>query len=298
MKKILLNILIAGILASFSSCFDDPGTDIVWESALVEFEGATKLSPSSAVYIRFNDGTTARERLQVNLVGAQIDQPVTINFEVDQANTTAIEGVHYSMVSSGSIQIPAGDSFGFIEFDVLPDNFDETDEFTIAFNMTSVSVEGIDVSPNFSSVEHFMSITCPFTIFDYASIAGDYTVTSDGASTDPCPADNPNDDYVYTSTVTITLESETDDEAVYSLSEAFGGLYQVWYCDCYSYCFETSNTFTIDKATGEISGAFDSAFGPDKGFLINGQLNSCNGEFTINWTNVYGDNGSNTYVKQ
>ena len=60
--------------------------------------------------------------LQVNLIGPQQDQDLTASYAIDEENTTAVEGTHYSVPDGGSFTIPAGESFGQAVIQVLQDS--------------------------------------------------------------------------------------------------------------------------------------------------------------------------------
>jgi hypothetical protein len=60
--------------------------------------------------------------LQVNLIGPQQDQDLTVSYAIDQENTTAVEGENYSVPDGGSFTIPAGQSFGQAAIQVLQDD--------------------------------------------------------------------------------------------------------------------------------------------------------------------------------
>lgn len=61
--------------------------------------------------------TSGKVQLRVNLVAAQRGNAETLTFKVVPAETTAVAGTHYQ--TSGTLQIPANSSFGFIEVEIL-----------------------------------------------------------------------------------------------------------------------------------------------------------------------------------
>jgi hypothetical protein len=61
--------------------------------------------------------TSGTVQLRVNLVAAQRGNAETLTFKVIPAETTAVAGTHYQ--TSGTLQIPANSSFGFIEVQIL-----------------------------------------------------------------------------------------------------------------------------------------------------------------------------------
>jgi hypothetical protein len=143
---------------------------ILWEGELVEFEGA--IAGSSGLYLRVNDGNAVEDNLQINLVAAQRGTPVNITVAIVDSLTTAVAGVHYNDLSGGAVTIPANESFGFVNFEVLDDNIEPDDAFVIAYAITGGDVP---YSENYRVVEHAIQVVCPVEGF-----TGDYAVTSIG----------------------------------------------------------------------------------------------------------------------
>jgi hypothetical protein len=122
MKLYLKLFIVCGAL-TLGSCFDDPGTEIVWgKDAYLELDRAGQPNPTSTnTFQRLNNGTTYPLNVQVNLMGRPRDTDTNVTFEIE-AGSTAIEGVHYTKVTPGtSITIPAGQNIANIQFTVIAD---------------------------------------------------------------------------------------------------------------------------------------------------------------------------------
>jgi hypothetical protein len=142
MKRNYTYIILCAVMMFITACYDDPGTDIViGNEAYLELDRAGQPNPS--VSMEFNqdpDGTTAPQIMdvQVNILGRVQKTNVTAAFEVDPSST-AIAGVHYNVLTTGAVTIPAGSTSADIEIQVLPDGFDpdnDTAPWTLIFRLT------------------------------------------------------------------------------------------------------------------------------------------------------------------
>lgn len=102
----LLTISIVGLML-VTGCFSQE--DYVYSGPMqVEFKPA-------ASTVGDNSGL---QEITVQLIAEQQNSDLTINFHVDDAST-AVEGTHYNLVTSGSFTIPQNTSSGKIRVDVL-----------------------------------------------------------------------------------------------------------------------------------------------------------------------------------
>jgi hypothetical protein len=151
--------VVAGALL-VTSCFDDPGTDTVWGGeSFIELDRAGQASPVvSKVFDRLNDGTTFPLDVQVNVMGLPQSTAVNVTFEIDPAST-AVAGVHYNKLTSGNtLTIPAGASLANIAFEVLSDNINTGEVWTLIIKIT-----GGDLPlSNYVMATWQLRITCPF----------------------------------------------------------------------------------------------------------------------------------------
>ncbi len=131
------------------------------------------------------------------------------------------------------------------------------------------------------------SLSQTYNVSCLSDLGGTYSVISSGESTDPGPttSENPISNYPYT----ITLLDNGGGN--YTISDAFGGLYILWY-DIYGISEDTKGTFS--DVCGKISGAFDEPF--DSKVTYTGSVSST-GIISIEWENGYGDNGKMTLTK-
>ncbi len=175
-----------------TSCFDDPGTDIIYEGASVEIQEATTASGIRVgkAYDRLNDGVPKKDSIRINLVGAHRSSAVNVSFAIDDSKTTAVAGLHYNLITpEGGVSIPANSSYGYIYYEVLSDNIEPGENWDLKFDLTSSDVE---LNPNFDSFTRVIRIACPFVRTNFLGNFnanepgyGDYTVTFTADGTDP-----------------------------------------------------------------------------------------------------------------
>ena len=180
--------MILGVLGVFGiSCI--PEKNVIWEGLQVEFDGASR-GGSSGVYLRENDGINKNDAVQINLIGAAQSSDVSITWELD-ASSTAIAGVQYVLpTTNNTVTIPAGQFTTEIPFEIIADNIESGETWTLVFNMVSASINGTEVTiaENFKQVVHSIEISCPPNIpttgatYTGTTLAGAFGVTGSNFS--------------------------------------------------------------------------------------------------------------------
>lgn len=157
-KKLASLLMLATV--ALTGCFEESGLDIVYDGpAVVEFDRGD--TGNDVTYLA-GSGQVPTDQAVINLVGPPQDEPVTVQWRIDQEASTAIEGVHYNILSETNVvTIPAGANSAGIEFEVITDNFTLEDDLTIVFEIVEASVP---VSANYGSMVQTLSITCPSEI--------------------------------------------------------------------------------------------------------------------------------------
>jgi len=175
--KILVLLVIPVLL---DSCFSDPGTDIrLTNAAVIEINEATTAGGAdvSKSYPRVPGGpVTLKDSIRVNLVGPQRSSDTNVSFVVDPTST-AVVGTHYNMISTGSIVIPANKSFGFIYFNVRPQNINAGEIWKLKINLTAADVA---ISSLFNTFTRSIRITCSYA---RSSFVGNYSALEPGYGT-------------------------------------------------------------------------------------------------------------------
>jgi len=181
MKSIYKLFMFVGLLAFVSACYDDPGTDILLDNvAVLEINEATTATglDISKSYNRVTDGKRIKDSIRVNLVGPQRATPVNVTFAIDPAST-AVAGTHYSMITAGSVTIPANSSFGFIYFEVIDDNILPGEIWKLKFSLTG-NDGNATVSSLYGVFTRSIRTLCPFS---RANFVGTYNTNEPGYGT-------------------------------------------------------------------------------------------------------------------
>lgn len=273
MKKLLLLIL----TVAFFSCeeFDDGiynGPDQVgWGRAA--FGSVNRYIEDVEV------GDNDLDSLEIQLIGRQSSEPITINFELNDDRNEAIEGVHFNWVTTGgTVTIPANSSSAYVKFEAISDNFSIEESIDLVLDITSADV---DVSSSLATVSHVMSITCS------SSLAGDYTAVMQvtGHNTDICDDGGDYGDRVDWDGGTVTLTA-TATIGVYTVENIFGGLLPEYYGGCgYTAGLPDENEFT--DVCGNISGEVFTLFTGDPGTELSGVVNP-DGSISLEYGDPFG----------
>jgi hypothetical protein len=110
MKISVIGLIILGM----AGCF--PDNSRIYDGPLqVEF------NPTSDTQ-RMSDGNTYNSTIQ--LIGPHQDSDITLNFEIDTENSTAVLGEHFELTGLTAV-IPANRSFGTITVTAIEDNIDD-----------------------------------------------------------------------------------------------------------------------------------------------------------------------------
>jgi hypothetical protein len=240
---------------------------ILWEGALVEFEGA--IAGSSGVYLRENDGNPIQDDLQVNLVAAQRATPVNVSIAIVDSLTTAVAGVHYNDLSGGTVVIPANESLGFVDFEILDDNINPGETWVVAYAITGGDVPA---SENYKVVEHSIQVTCD------SDIGGTYNYS------------NAFDTPYGSGTATGSVEMTDNGDGNYTFDDMSFGLYGSFY----GLAAPPGGVLDVcDVITG--TGDADQFGDP---FTITGTRNPSSGVIDLSFSNTFGDSGDVTLTPQ
>jgi hypothetical protein len=131
---VLLLVLLTGCGEDVSVSYSGP--------ALIEF-------PLSASTVLEDAGQVA---IQTQLVGPHESTSVTVNFDIE-SSSTAVAGVHYEMITDGSIQIEPNSSSSEILIDVTGSTLNPNEEVVLVLTLT-----GGDHLPSENYKTHTMTI--------------------------------------------------------------------------------------------------------------------------------------------
>ncbi len=111
----LINLLLISAFAlTLAGCFPD-------NSRIYDGPMQVEFNPTSDTQ-RMSNGIVYDATVQ--LIGPHQDTDVTINFEIDTENSTAVEGVHFE-VGGRSTVLPANSSFAQITVTAIEENIDD-----------------------------------------------------------------------------------------------------------------------------------------------------------------------------
>ncbi len=151
MKKRNPYILVLFFCVLFlTSCFKTPDRTYIG-AAVVEFKNhragfsaalnTSILNVTNGVANRSVRQTIGNDTVFVQLVGAQLNQAIDVNYQVD-ATSTAIENTHYRFpASKGVVTIPANSSVGYLLIQTLPGITSATETRAIVFTLLGASNE-------------------------------------------------------------------------------------------------------------------------------------------------------------
>lgn len=183
MKTNKILIFLAAIL--LVSCFEDPGTDIVWgDKAYLELDRAGQPNPTITTTVtRINDGETVPFNVQINLMGRPQNEDVSVTFEIG-ATSTAVAGVHYNKITPGNtVTIPAGENVANIEFEIIDEGINPGELWTL---ITTITDGDLPLSA-YVSATFRIQVACPSDLGGTYSWSMTNIVGGPGYSTCPSP---------------------------------------------------------------------------------------------------------------
>ncbi len=301
MKKLLYIFYIAALTPFLTGCFEDPGTATLITDKVegfVEIEEASGARSTTKNIVVVPDGESVQESIVVSFGGAVSSSATEVSFEVVEDQSTAVAGVDYNLITTGSVTIPSGEYTAPILFEVIDDNLDPDNPLTLTFRLTSSSA---NILEEYSEVTLTLVGLCPPDLFDYSTLGGEYSTTASGESTDGCPPNNPLSGLTSTETMDPDPDNDTTNDdgeelQAYIISDFHAGTYIDWYGDCYGYTFPTPARIFVNTSTGEVTGSVVDAFGSTNE-ITTGLMDACNGNITYSWINGFGDTGTITWVQ-
>lgn len=156
----LLGVMLL-VISILTSCFKDFKDDYMFTHKMVEIDIATwdsnapgKTYPITGPYEK-NSGV---HTFQVNLIGGQFDTEQTLHVRFVPDETTATEGVHFTLPDNGSFVIPANSSTGELSVELL-DFPAESGTHTLVLEL--IGNDQINVSENYKRLGISIILTGP-----------------------------------------------------------------------------------------------------------------------------------------
>jgi hypothetical protein len=250
-----------------SGCMEDSGFKILWEGREVEFEAAS-LPDRTITEVVFQDNSQNNQndltQLRINLVGAPINEEITLSIGVDPSST-AVQGVHYRLERT-DITIEPHASFVDFPIEILTENLatDETPDLVLNI----IEAGNVKVSTNYGSVTLQIRLACA------SDLAGTYRTVNVGTG----------------GTLNYQVTITEIEPLTYRISDITGGLYSLGYG-------AEDNPAVFTDLCGELS-IFDQpdlVFGNDK-FNGTGRVNA-DGTMVISWRNENEESGVTTLTR-
>lgn len=190
MKNIFKKLFITLIVVSFASC--DLGDDKELDYGSGAFVAQFPYAEKTGFFLK-DDAVIYDYEIPVQLVGGNglaLDTDVTVSYEVDLANSTAVEGVNFDFVNATNVAlIPAGSTFANISIKVKSGTLDDQDPPVLVLKLTQAAAGGTTVvtSENKGSIALTLQGTCISDLSgSYNNVTirvdpagGPYTFTSD-----------------------------------------------------------------------------------------------------------------------
>lgn len=282
MKLNKLYSLLAVLLTIFATtaCFDDAGTEILWNGVQVEWQNANLPNGVTRNFIRTSSTQVDVTEFQVNLVAAAQSSPITITVAADPAST-AIEGVHYELPSS-TITIPAGQNVVNFPIRVLTGNIDPSETPDLLLTMTTAT--GATIAENYKTLDFRIRVICPSDLAGTYSVFWETLLIGDGSGGASQTLSNyvipPNQAGTTFDRITLTSTAT----GVYLISDMSFGLYPGVYGDAIP-------TGSLSDVCDVLTGASTNVDRFGDPFTIEGVVNS-DETITITWSNTWGDGGT------
>lgn len=133
MKTFKKSIFLLFILPLFVACEVDGLFDMDQEKPVVVWE-----KEQSTVKIIKEGSVVEIPTINLRLFGQSISSDLTINIEVDDSNTTAVENVHFT-ISEKTLVMPSGVNLLEVPIEFNTDAFTSTDPLDIVLKITTVN---------------------------------------------------------------------------------------------------------------------------------------------------------------
>lgn len=273
-NKLYTLLAVAVAAMTTTACFDDPGTDTLFNGNVVEFNAGNLPNGVTSSFVRLNSTQTDVVQVQINRVSTSATEPVTVNIEADPTST-AVEGVHYSLASK-TIVINPGEFVVNFPVTVLTGNISPAELPNLVLKIASAT--GAAVSTNYNDLTVRIRVICASTLAAKYTVFWEKLQLGDGAG----GADQTATNFVIASAKEVVLTASGTGS--YTVDDISFGLYPGLYSD--------------SKPAGRINDACNKLTGPSSNidryndpFTINGVVNS-NGTLKITWSNTYGDGGT------
>jgi hypothetical protein len=230
----------------------------------------------------------ATSPLTVKIIRSSGAESATVDYSVSSFYTedsTQSADATFTLSDASSITFAAGELVKEVTLTPI-DNSTNDGNKVINITLTNISTAGVSVGlPGAAQNDNAFSITIADDDCAFPSLVGTYTSLNSAASPGGCSGRTFSVDITLVSTQNASLGQYT-----YKATDITGGLYG----SCYGDGVNPGN-FTTDGFSITMTDQPDVVYGGD---VFNGTGNiECDGSFTIDWSNGFGDAALSSYSK-
>lgn len=139
MKKLKYIICLVTMPLLFTACMKETDEDFYFTEAIVEFEDATTASNAAGKNYPLLSAALTRDsgvlEYRINLLGEQLNENQALAFRVIEEETTAEEGIHYSLPDGNIATLEALSSFAYLKV-LIPDFTPGTGSVQLVLELT------------------------------------------------------------------------------------------------------------------------------------------------------------------
>ena len=274
LNKLYTFLAVAVASMTTTACFDDPGTDTLFNGNVVEFNAGNLPNGLTSSFVRLSSTQTDVVQVQVNRVSSTSTEPITVNIEADPTST-AVAGVHYSFPSK-TIVINKGEFVVNFPVTVLTGNIAPSETPNLVLKITSAT--GANVSTNYNDLTVRIRVICSSTLAAKYSVFWEKLQLGNGSGGPGQTATN----FVIASAKEVVFTASGTGS--YTVDDISFGMYPGLYSD-------SKPAGRINDACSKLTGPSSNADRYNDPFTINGVVNP-NGTVKITWSNTYGDGGT------
>ncbi|WP_242155263.1 DUF4843 domain-containing protein [Aestuariivivens sediminis] len=269
MKNLIKSItLLIALGVSFNSCLLD---DDNLADSFDDGPNFTSFSNLNQTVSAVADGELKTANVNIELQGPNMvgfSEDVTLTIGVDAANTTAIEGVHYTLSTNSVTLTKANNYIGTIPVGIITEGIDPPLAVAPIITLEFTDASGTNVIPSSKETKLTIIYQC------FADLSGIYLVTNDACSPSKL--------------ATITQNADGS----WFLESADG--YFLDQCTANTGLYNSGN---IVELCGEIIPTNDLTYGfLDLGTILSGTWDSENGILTLNHRQTFTGNWPGTWT--
>ncbi len=273
-NKLYTFLAVAVAALTTTACFDDPGTETLYNGNMVEFNAGNIPNGLTSSFVRLNNTQTDVVQVQVNRVSTSSTEPITVNIEADPTST-AVEGVHYRLASK-TIVINPGEFVVNFPVTVLTGNITPAETPNLVLKIGSAT--GANVSSQYNDLTVRIRVICPSTLAAKYSVLWERLQLGNGTG----GAGQVLTNYVDPKAKEVVFTAAGT--GIYTIDDISFGMYPGLYND-------SKPAGRINDACNKLTGPSSNADRYGDPFTINGVVNA-NGTLKITWSNTYGDGGT------